>query len=80
MSVFLDVDLSLRPKSVCDSFAGTRLRREHLSALGGAMGTAHQAAGLPSFDHYESDVHHLHRVDVRRGLVGGPDRARRPLG
>lgn len=44
------------------------------------MGVAHQAVGLPSFDYHESDVYHLHSVDVRRGLVGGLDRARRTLG
>lgn len=43
------------------------------------MGTSNQAAGMSGLDHHQSDVCHLHSVDARCDLSGGPRSADGPL-
>ncbi|KAG7101229.1 hypothetical protein HYQ44_019247 [Verticillium longisporum] len=56
--------VGVRPKLVPDPAAGAGVRRGHMPISRGALGDAHEAAGLPGVDHHGAYGRDLHRVDA----------------
>ncbi|CRK14079.1 hypothetical protein BN1723_010236 [Verticillium longisporum] len=58
------LNVGVRPKLVPDPAAGAGVRRGHMPISRGALGDAHEAAGLPGVDHHGAYGRDLHRVDA----------------